>query len=673
VTDLSLRARLTLDPQQWGSGLRVAGDRLKGFTSLARREVGALHDFMKGTAGRIASLAGGITVAGELLRSARMDKTLTQIGLTADLSQRQVAGLRRELFAMAKESGQQVENLQQGANNLIAQGLGLKETLNTLRAINRATPVTGASPDTLAGALGVASTAYTRKKGDEFDLAAPRTAADLLDKMTVAGRKGNAELENLSSIFARVGVNGAGAGMTFDKTLAFIEGLSLIERQPERLATLADSTLRLFTNAKYRADAQKATGIQFFQTDGSRRDPLVILADIKKKMDGLRTDAQREAFLSRAFGEADQDTIKGLRTLLTGDMLSKINGFTRDIEKGTGTIERDLPRALSNAVDQGGRLKATLIEAADSFGQRINGALSGGIKKLLDSKAQGGMGLSGGELLAGGAAGVGLAYVGGRVMKGTLGKLLGGTASLGTGVAMGQALEKAGAATPVFIVGAAPGVMGGGIGGVGLPGAAGGAAGGAATAARLGGLRLLGARALLAGGSSVFGAGGLMGAGAGGIATTAGGVGLAALGGWGVGSLINMGINSNKYTRNAFQFLAAPGLRNLSYGMAALGNDDARATVSDEFRQGRGMTRLEMATAGTPGPFNWLAQTLIRLNNERKAAAEERQKMDATINLRVTDARVTATVGAVNFTGGPVAVRSTSGPPTGRMMPGAGK
>jgi len=636
VSDLLLRARLTLDPQQWGSGLRAAGGQLKGFTSLARREVGALHDFMKGTAGRIAGLAGGFTAAGEVLRSARMDKTLTQIGLTADLSQRQVSGLRRELFAMAKESGQQIDDLQQGASNLVAQGYGLKETLNTLKAINRASPVTGASPDTLAGALGVASTAYHRKEGDAFDLKAPRAAADMLDKMAVAGRKGNAELENLSSIFARVGVNSASAGLSFDKTLAFIEGLSLIERQPERLATLADSTLRLFTNAKYRDDAQKATGIKFFETDGSRRDPLVVLAEIKKKMDRLRTDAQREAFLSRAFGDADLDTIKGLRTLLTGDMLTKINGFTSEIGKGTGTIERDLPRALANAVDQGGRLKATLIEAADRFGQRINRALSGGIKKLLDSKAQGGMGLSGGELIAGGAAGLGLTYVGGRVLKGALGKLFGSTASIGTGVAMGQALEKAGAATPVFIVGAAPGVMGGGgAGGIGLPTAAGGAAGGAATAARLGGLRLFGARALLAGGSSVFGAGGLMSAGAGGVATTAGGVGLAALGGYGVGSAANWGIKSNRYTRSAFYTVAEPQFAIWTKLAALLGSADAKD-----------------------------------LDATRRRA--ESAKLDAAISVRVTDSRVSAVVERYAVTGMTGNVTTKSGPATGRMMMAGG-
>lgn len=624
ASDLQLRARLTLDPQQWGSGLRAAGGSLKSFTQMARREISALREVMSSTAGRLSGIAGGVTLAGELMRSARMDKSLTQIGLTAGVSQRQVAALRGDLFGMAKESGAAVNGLEQGASALIAQGLGLQETRNTLQAINKAMPVTGAQAESLAGALGVASTAF------QFDLSQPELALSLLDRMTVAGRKGNAELESLSNIFARVGVNGAAAGFTFDQTLAFVEGLSLIERQPERLATLADSTLRLFTNAKYRADAQQATGVKFFETDGSRRDPLVVLAEIKKRMDRMRTDAEREAFLSKAFGEADLDTIKGMRTLLTGDMLSKVNTFTREIAAGAGTIEKDLPRALSNAVDQSGRLKATLIEAADGFGQRINSVLSAGIKKALDPKEQGGLGLSGGELIGAGAGGLVAAYAGGRLLKGAAGKLLGGTAGLAGGVAMGQALEQAGAATPVFVVGAAPGVFGGAGGVSGAIGTAGGAAGGAA-AARVTGLRLLGARAALAGGSSL---GGLAGAGAAGFGTAAAGVGLSGVGGYAVGTGVHKGITSNSITRSAFEAWTGPQMAIMTRLLAALGNSDAKGILADRVRQ---------------------------------------RVMDATINVRVTDQRVTATVGQVSSPQGPVMVRATSAPATGRMMPGAGR
>ena len=88
-------------------------------------------------------------------------------------------------------------------------------------------------------------------------------------------------------------------------------------------------------------------------------------------------------------------------------------------------------------------------------------------------------------------------------------------------------------------------------------------------------------------------------------------------------------MTSNRYTRAAFEFSTRPMNELTMRILAALGNKDAKGIVADRERQ---------------------------------------QKMDATINVRVTDTRTTATVGQVNFTGGPVAVRSSSGPPVGVMM-----
>lgn len=630
MSDLLLRARLTLDPQQWKSGLVSAGANVKSFTSLARREFGALHNFLGSTVGRLTSLAGGVTAAGELVRSAKMDQSLTRIGLSADLSLRQVSTLRGELLQLGKESGEATSDLEEASATLFAQGMTYDSVRNSLAAINRTMPLTTASAGTLADALGVASTAFN------FDLTKPGEAQRLLDQMATAGNQASAELQDLAPLVARVGINARAGGFGYAQMLGFIEGLSKIEKNHERLGTLADSTLRLFTNAKYLKDAQQATGVKFFDTDGSRRDPLVVLAEIKKRMDKMKTDAQREAFLSRAFGDADLDTIKGLRTLLTGDMLTLVNTYTANIEKGAGTIDASFKRATNNAVSQTGRLRNSLVEAADAFSSRFNSGLTKGIKFLLDSKKDGGLGLTGGQI-AGGAAGLTIAsYIGGRTLKGVAGKFLGGTAGLASGIAMGSALEKAGAAMPVFIVGAAPGVLGGGgAGGVGLPTAVGGAAGGAATAARLGGLRLFGARALLAGGSSVFGAGGLMSAGAGGVATTAGSVGLAALGGYGVGSLANWGIKSNRYTHAAYRAVWEPQFAGLTRLAAVLGNADAKSL--DAVRQ-----RAESA------------------------------KLDAAISVRVTDSRVAAVVERYAVTGMTGSVTTKSGPATGRMMMSGG-
>lgn len=462
--NLSLALRLYADSANFVRGLAGGQQGVKRFTAVAKQEFDALRNTMRSVQGQIATIGGGVTAVGLAVQSAKVDKSLGLIGLTADLSAGQVGGLRGELFKMAKETGRSADDLQQSFSNAVASGLKFGEALPVVNAVNKAMAVTGAGADKLTSSVTVAATAFN------FDLAKPGQAVELLDKMTLAGRKGNAELENLADIFARVGVNAAAGGMGFEQTLAFIEGLSLIERQPERLATLADSTLRLFTNLNYAKEAAKATGVRFFdQQTGERRNPMDVLKDLKKEYDKLGTDKERALFMQSAFGKADLDTIKGLRTLFGGDMLTKVQGFTGEIRDASGTLERDLPKAIGNAVDQAGRLRAELRRAADDFAQPINDAFQNMVKWGLDSKANGGLGLTGEDLALGGAglaAGTLLAArYGGKAIGGLLSK--GG--GLGAGVGVGKALESAAGVTPVYVVN----MPSAGIGGIGVPGAPG--------------------------------------------------------------------------------------------------------------------------------------------------------------------------------------------------------
>jgi len=513
--DLTLSMKMYADASRWVSGLANGESGTRKFTTSVRREFDALKNTLGSVEGRLASIGVTVGATASIIQSARLDKSLTQIGQTAGEGGQEVASLRKELFRMSKETGQPVDDLRDGFNNAVQAGLKFNEALPVIDATNKAMAVTSAGADVLTSSLTVASTAYN------FDLKKPGLALNLLDKMTVAGRQGNAELENLSSIFGRIGPNAASAGMGFEQTLAFIEGLSQIERQPERLATLADSTLRLFTNLKYMKDAQKATGIKFFNTDGTRRDALDTIADIKKQYDKLNTDKERALYIQKAFGNADLDTIKGMRVLVSGDMLDNIRKFSGEISKANGTLERDLSKGIDNAVDQTGRLKGALREAADNFAQPINKTIANIIKYTMADKKDGGLGMDGKDML----------LAGGGLTLGTLlaarygGKAISGLAGMGAGVATGKALETAAGVTPVFVVN----MPGGGISGMpGLPSklptaaTAAGVAGAGAFAAKNIGTTL----ALL--GGSKLSALRMMGAGAMG---TAGAVGAASLGG----------------------------------------------------------------------------------------------------------------------------------------------
>lgn len=443
---MTLAMQLQADASKFVSGLTSAGGGVRRFTGGVKREFDALKGTLSSVEGRLASIGVSVGAVATIMQSARMDKSLTQIGQTAGASQADVAGLRAELFRMSRDTGQNVDDLQNGFNNAVQAGLQFKEALPVIDATSKAVAVTGAQADILTGALTTAAVAFG------FDLTKPGMALTLLEKMTVAGRLGNAELENLSNIFGSLGPNAATAGLSFDKTLAFVEGLSQIERQPERLATLANSTLRMFTNMKYMKEAEKATGVEFFDAQNKWRDPFLILKELKTEYDKLGTDKHRAVFEQKAFGSADLDTIKGMRVLLSGNMLGSMDQMTTGIGAAGGTFAQDMPDAISNAVDQVGRLKAALRTAADEFTQPLNNGISTAIKTAMDSKSAGGLGLDGKDMVLGGAAGLlgifGASRYGGKAI-GALSRRFGGTAA---GLAEGKALEAAAGVTPVYVV-----------------------------------------------------------------------------------------------------------------------------------------------------------------------------------------------------------------------------
>ncbi len=446
TTDLNLAMRISADVSRLMGGLSKGEGGLRKFGNAAKGELAALGRFAGSVEGKLAQLGIGVSAVAAGMQSARLDKDLKQLQLTAGATADEAERLRSELLGAQKATGQATDELKGGVDALIAGGLSMAEATATVAPMAETLAVAKTNADALAKAMGVAGKQF------DIDLSNTEEARLLLDKMVVAGRAGNAELENLPDIFARIGSNAKSSNLSLDQTLALVETLSLVEPNAERLATLTDSTLRVFTNANYMKSASKATGVKFFDAEGTRRDALEVIGEIKAKYDKLGTDAQRFKFIDAAFGKTDLDTQRGLKTLLDGSSLGKLSDVFGDITTAGGTISRDLPEAIGNAVDQTGRLKGALREAADGFAKPINDAVSEAIKFGLDSKDNGGLGLDGGDILLGGA-GLALgtaaaARYGGKAIKGLAGKF-GSTAA---GVATGKALEEAAGVQPVFVV-----------------------------------------------------------------------------------------------------------------------------------------------------------------------------------------------------------------------------
>lgn len=431
-------------------GLRDSRGDVSRFGTAVRNEFNAARNAVDSLAGRILGVGAAATAASQVVASAQLSRQIRQIELTAGASQEMGAEFRSELHAMARETGQSIPSLIAGFNNLVQAGLSWSEALATVKAINPAMAVTGADANALAASLTVAAEAF------DFDLSKLSEAELILDRMTVAGRLGNAELEDLSSIFARVGMNAKSANLGFSDTLALIENMSLTERNPERLATLVDSTLRLFTNQNYLKSAASATQVKFYDEKGDRRAALDVLGDIAEKYKRLSTSLEKDRALQAAFGNTDLDTQKGIKALLESGALENIRKMRGEIEAAGGRIRSDLKNALDNSVDQVQRLRAALKEAADGFSKPIDTTINRIIQYALNKKEDGGLGLTGGEIV-GGAAGLAVAGYAVTRVAGSVVRSLGKTAG---GVAVGKALEETAGIQPVYVVNMPDGGMG---------------------------------------------------------------------------------------------------------------------------------------------------------------------------------------------------------------------
>lgn len=437
--------------QNSGRSLRT----LKTIAMGVRQEFDRIKGLGGSMQGQLAGLGVGIGVIAGLKSNANLERVLIRTKQTAGMTNEQKEEWHTEGWRIAKTYGASREDVDTGFNTLIASGVKYDAAKKTGDAIGQANAITGANPAVLGDAVVAASAAFN------IDLDKEGAALDLLQKMTVAGRLGNAELENLSGLFPKIGGAAAAAGMSIEQALAFTESLSKVELQPERLGTLAESTLRVFSTKQYREQVTKQTGVKFFNKDKSSRNPEEVFSEIKRKYEAMKNDEQRAKFMGIVFKGMDQDTVRGWRSMLTGDRLDDLKSGAKTLGNAEPIYSKDLKENTESTSGTAARMKATLAEAIDRMATPLNKGFADMGTYLLDD-----LNLSGEQMLAGGAAlGVGGYYAGRGAKAGAgalLNKFMGGPETL-KNIAVGKVLEEATGVTSVFVTNWPAGsVLGGG-------------------------------------------------------------------------------------------------------------------------------------------------------------------------------------------------------------------
>lgn len=221
--------------------------------------------------------------------------------------------------------------------------------------------------------------------------------------------------------------------------------------------------------------------------------------------------------------------------------------------------------------------------------------IASAIKYLLNSKEQGGLGLSGGAITSGAAAGAVGVYALSRIVPGAIGKLMGRTGGVAAGVAEGKVLQAAAGVTPVYVTNWSE--MNGG-GAASLLGTGGAAASGAAAVGLLSKLRNMAGVAALLGNAPASIAG---------LGASTAGVGLAGAAGYGVGTgIYKLGLEGNKGGEGIGELVAR--------FLSLFGNEEAKRSVAinDALKNSKVGGEITLRVLGNPNlavqaearPFN---------------------------------------------------------------------
>ena len=432
---------------------------LKNLAGRARAELGRIKgavgsgigSMFKGIPGKLAGLGMGYMAYRQLVSSAQLDRQLVRTQQTAGMSKEEIEEWRNTSFELSKKYGVERPQIQSGYDTLIASGLSPDQAEKASNAITQAVAVTGAEANILAKALITASSAF------KIDLKNPGAALDLLQKMTVAGRLGNAELENLSSIFPVIGQDAVKAGMSIEEALSFVEVLSTSEMEPSRLATLAKSSLRLFTNKTYSDQVTKATKIPFFEKDGKRRSPADVYSDISTQYSRLDNEKERSIYLGKVLKSMDQETVTGTGSWLSSGAIQQFRNNSHKIKDAGPLFNSNLKDNVESATGTAGRMRATLLHLTDRASQPINATFARVGTAMLDAiQASGDSAFNPDYVntitgIFSGAGIPGAATLAENLLGGGVEGLFGGANTMRQ-VITGQVLQDATGVTPVYVV-----------------------------------------------------------------------------------------------------------------------------------------------------------------------------------------------------------------------------
>lgn len=294
---------------------------------------------------------------------AAADLAITRIGITADGSQEQVAGLGKSMRDLAMESGKSYDEITKGLESLVAGGMDLPQAMPALPAIAKTAQAAGAEVQDMA----TTTLALNQNLGIATDKM--QNAFDILVK---GGKAGKFELKDMARYFPSIAPAAVAVGMKGEEGLMkIVAALQTIRAGTGTTEEAATSLQNIFAKmeSERTATAFQKMGIDLRKEMGQARkegkDLLTVFTDLTEK--ALKGDLSK---MPQLF--ADMEFARGMRAMLSFRDLNK--KVMSELKTSAGSTAIDLQKVLETPAIAVDRLSGSFDRLTTSLGNAIQQA-----------------------------------------------------------------------------------------------------------------------------------------------------------------------------------------------------------------------------------------------------------------------------------------------------------
>lgn len=356
---------------KFGTAIQTAGSKIKSFSE----GIKGVGDKVSDVGGKMTAFA-SVPVAGAMAGAAKtaigFRDEMTKMQAVSDASTKDMKKLEQASISAAKEYGVSTESYNAAATELLKSGYSAKESVEIMNAGIKTSKATGEDLETVLD-----KTSNTMKI---FGFEA-KDASKVTDKLAYVANASKTSVEELGDGLTKVGPVANSLGIDLDTTSSALGVLQDRGFKVEEAATGLKSGLSNLVNpSKANAAAFEKLGINMKDVKKNGVNLPKILDNMAKATNGM-TDAQKEAYISAAFGK---ESMAQWTALMEGDAQKALAEYTKGSKDATGSVDKLWEKMKESPQQKIDELKGSFEAMAINFGDKVLPVVLPALTKITD-------------------------------------------------------------------------------------------------------------------------------------------------------------------------------------------------------------------------------------------------------------------------------------------------